>query len=315
MTSYEIGERAGRIAKLWTPGVIDDYARFHWLALETGDVDPVYPVLRKLEMGVSDLVWLSFLHVAYYDLGSALRAFARLSWRPTEEVPNAVLHYPCGTERRAHRDPSQLLRHLESLRALADHFQGLHRFVTSATSYGDLFGRVISIWGNGRWAAYKTCELLAYALDRPEWEPTDMGHAHSTGPRKGLALIYGGRLPEGNGPAAIHTLNTLSGWLVNELGRRDLVASQATAETTLCDFHSLAGGRYYVGHDIDQMGMQIRRGLETERLHYEEGQSAALRFLLDANQRASATFAHWGNDIDKGRRQVYKLTGEILDPR
>ena len=37
--------------------------------------------------------------------------------------------------------------------------------------------------------------------------------------------------------------------VMTELGETDV----ALVETSLCDFNSLVGGRYYLGHDIDAM--------------------------------------------------------------
>lgn len=311
---------------LWRTGVIDDYARFHDLATATGDVDPVYPVLRQMGRWYPPLTlaWMCFLHVAYYDLGSAMRATALLL--NGEWVPELVT-LPCGTERRGHRDPRVLKRHLEALVALDNHHQGLDRFVTSATGYGDLFGKALSIWGNGRWAAYKTCELLASVFGRPELAPTDMGHAHSSGPRQGLALVCTAPLPLGNSAEAVRRLNAISKALVNELWSRDLVATEPTAETTLCDFHALAGGRYYVGHDVDQMGMQLRRAMKAIGIDALETSARDFIAATDpaADQGVGLLRAHaagktlfpwrWPYDVDKARRRVYRETGEIIDPR
>ena len=302
---------------VWQPGLIDDYARFHDLATATGDVDPVYPVLRRLGRNYPphSLAWMCFLHVAYYDLGSALRAASLMlagQWVPE------LLTLPCGTERRGHRDPRVLKRHLEALVALDAHHEGLDRFVTSASGYGDLFGKALSIWGNGRWAAYKTCELLASVFGRPELAPTDMGHAHSSGPRAGLALLFRGPLPYGHSAAAVRRLNVVSGMLVDELWRRDLLATQPTTETTLCDFHSLHAGRYYVGHDIDQMGGQLRRAMKA--IGIDAGGAAKSTeeavLLLRASAAGAVLFPfRWPYDVDKARRRVYRETGEIIDPR
>ena len=46
-------------------------------------------------------------------------------------------------------------------------------------------------------------------------------------------------------------------------------------ETILCDFHALAEGRYYVGHDIDQMQEQLDRARALLRNHLAESEEAA----------------------------------------
>lgn len=85
----------------------------------------------------------------------------------------------------------------------------------------------------------------------------DMGHGHSSGPRRGLQLLYEG-LPTGNNPAAVRELDEASADLCRLLEEAGHPARLAEVETTLCDFGSLTAGRYYVGHDIDVMLGQLQ---------------------------------------------------------
>lgn len=302
-------------------GRFDDYALFHREALWTGDVDPTYPVIRRLSRGRTrrSAAWLSFLHVAFYDLGSAVRAHAILGERPHRDLIPQVLRLPCGTERRAHRNTPNLDRHLKALIDRDHEYGGLDNMLLAAPSYNVLAGEVTSIWGNGRWATYKTCELVAatmveFAPDRAgRWEPSDMGHAHSTGPRKGLALISAEPLPKGNTARDIAHLDSLSEHLVLDLRERGLNASAATAETTLCDFKSLVDGRYYVGHDIDQMGDQLRRALRSAQAaglpddHVEVvALHQALGYSVELFQK------YWPHSVDPERRKAYRDRGELL---
>jgi hypothetical protein len=101
---------------------------------------------------------------------------------------------------------------------------------------------------NGRWAAYKTSELLQKVLAWPV-EPTDAGHEHSTGPLQGLLTLD----PTLQGqPVGVldDVTEELRIDIEDHLSRPTDVAE---VETILCDWHSLLDGRYYVGHDIDQM--------------------------------------------------------------
>lgn len=325
----------------WTP-LIGDYGRFHELAVGTGDVDPVYPVLigvaRNLDLTADQAAWLALLHVAFYDLGSALLAYAATGGRP-RPLPPRGLHLPCGTERRGNRDPRQLAAHLDSLTARCEGYGGAAHWLAAACtdgvdpgggrrlSYLAAFNGVQQVRGNGRWAAYKTCELLSHVLRGydPAWthiEPTDMGHAYSTGPRQGLALLTA--IPPGNSVRAVARLDRLSARLVDLLHGRGLAATAATAETTLCDFHALTAGRYYVGHDIDQMCAQLRRAADNA-VRFADGDlalAARCNDILTAAWDARATvFPHaylgeratpqrWG--IDKTRTAVYRASGQIL---
>jgi hypothetical protein len=287
-----------------TDALFNDYLRFHTLALDTRDVDPVYPVLRHLAAGqglsAEDRIRLVMRHVAYYHLGSALTAFAG---------EGVIL--PCATERRSHRDVRKLQTHLDALRSVENlpggwttWFAPVGRYSDRRVAWGALNSRLLEIWGNGRWAAYKTAEMLWKVCGFPV-EATDMGHAYSSGPRRGLALLSEG-LPTGNSTADIQALNEASERLCGRLRSEGAGASVEEVETTLCDFHSLHVGRYYVGHDIDQM---LRQLLDV--------QSSLTGAALDARsatlpQRYLGEVYGWtGPDRDRCRR--YRRTGEIME--
>lgn len=244
-----------------------DYREFVWWHVESQDIDPVYPVLQSLHDVLCDSpqekVALTTLYVAYYNLASAVATWLD-GWRPGDAMTDAQLRRPTGTERRAHRDVRQFAKHIESLGDYSHRFASLHDYfkpqlrVTGPTADGArweiLQQRLTSIHGNGRWAAYKEGEILdtVHGWDCP---PPDAGHANSSGPRKGLADIF----PDaanltGNHPSTIRALDYLTSKLVDELG-----IPVAQVETTLCDWHSVLNGNYYVGHDIDLMQEQSAR--------------------------------------------------------
>lgn len=284
--------------------VWDDYARFHHLALATRDVDPVYPVLARLAAGLGltpgDRVRLVIRHVAYYHLGSALAAFA-----------GEARVLPCGTERRAHRDPRQLHRHLTAVEAIEAAPGGWETWLAPAIRPGDpagtwhaLTARLTGVTGNGRWAAYKTAEMLWKVCGFPAAAP-DMGHAHSTGPRHGLALLYDG-CPAGNTPADVAHLDRLSAGLCHELTARGLPAPVEEAETTLCDFHALTRGRYYVGHDTDLMLRQVLdvQSTLTPAVLTARAETLPAAYLGERNGWAGP---------DPARKRAYAATGKILE--
>jgi Alpha-glutamyl/putrescinyl thymine pyrophosphorylase clade 2 len=287
-------ERQGlRLVPGGLAGLHADYARFHRIQVASRDIDPVYPVYRQLaaDLGLTaeDRTRLVLLHVAYYHAGSALAALDGAHWR-----------LPCGTERRGHRDDRQLRRHLDGLAQAGAQPGGYTAFLRPrAGSWDALTARLRELPGNGRWAAYKAAEMLqkvcGYAVTAP-----DMGHAHSSGPRHGLALLYPG-IPEGNSPADIARLDAISAALA-----AGLPAPVEEAETTLCDFHAMHGGRYYPGHDIDVMLAQL--------IAVQSGLTAA--FL--AARRAVLPPAYLGeihgwSGVDRGRCRAYRDTGQIRE--
>ncbi|WP_086559891.1 hypothetical protein [Streptomyces africanus] len=292
--------------------LLDDYLAFHRLQTSTRDMDPVYPVLRQMADSLSltdeQRVWLVVCHVAYYHLGSALRAFAAVP--DPARASDAVMDLPVATERRGHWSRRALHRHLSAVQQVArEDPRGLSGWLMRGLDGGGprdnwamLSGRLLSIPGNGRWAAFKTCEMLQQVCGANVAAP-DMGHAHSSGPRKGLGLLYSG-LPSGNGPAAVRELNRVSDGLVSLMAGAVPSVSVETAETSLCDFHSMSRGGYYPGHDIDKMQHQLDQVPS-------ELAGAAYAARLQELPRAYLGELNGWNGVDAGRRKVYRDTGRI----
>lgn len=242
---------------------VHPFNRFAYWHRESGDIDPAYPVVRMLggdlQMSGDEHDSFIMLYVAYYDLGSAVSTWME-GWRPGRHLTDLQLHRPTGTERRAHRYIRRFVEHTTAL-GILHHQYGTWRNMlwnekadNPRAQWVSLLARLQSIPGNGRWAAYKTGEMLKVC---GEWdvEPTDAGHAFSTGPRKGLADLHphlGGLT--GNDPRTIAVLNRYTEELSVELGQ-----PVEQVETALCDWHSLTRGHYYVGHDIDLMLEQAHR--------------------------------------------------------
>lgn len=295
--------------------LFDDYARFHEIELENRDVDPVYPVLREIgnicDWTPEERVRSVFLHVAYYDLGSALcamEAVSQMGWSFQENIARLT----CGTERRRHRMGNNLIEHLSDLHLLASQNDGLLTWLTDNLGSDQLANwqrvteKLMNVNGNGRWASFKTCEMLAEVCGLPLAAP-DMGHANSSGPRQGLALLFEDEPPRGNGGVALLQLNAMSELLVRELRGRGLEARLETAETTLCDFHSLVRGRYYPGLDIDVMQEQLNKapvsGEMMERAFLARERTLPGAYLGEREGR---------NGPDPVRKRAYKETGVIL---
>lgn len=295
--------------------LFEDYARFHEIQMMNRDVDPVYPVLRQL---ADDLGWTPeervravFLHVAYYDLGSALAALDRRNGAFLRAFTEPVPGLRCGTERRRHRMGTNLRDHLVDLHEIASMWNGLETWVTvnltmsPAENWQFLTAELMTVNGNGRWAAYKTCEMLAEVCGLPLTAP-DMGHKCSTGPRQGLALLYPAASALGGSARSIAQLDRYSAHLVGMLQARGLQAGMATAETTLCDFHSMHAGRYYPGLDIDIMMEQLTRA----------SAGACMKNAAFAAREKMLPYAYLGEFNgwqvpDAKRKRVYKLTGKI----
>lgn len=290
----------------------DDYYRFHRVQVSSGDMDPVYPVLRSLadDLGLNPeaRTWLVFCHVAYYHLGSALLAFTE-AHDPCNGA-RAALDLPVATERRGHWSRPRLRTHLTDLQGLARRTQGGLTGWLSGGLYGTpeedwatVQHRVASVKGNGRWASFKTTEMLQQVCGMRLRAP-DMGHAHSSGPRKGLGLLYAD-LPQGNDPAEIAILDGFSRDLVRDMRLHGLEGvAMETVETSLCDFHSMVRGRYYPGHDIDQMQLQLD-SVPSQLT------SRAYRARIGALPHAYLGELHGRKGIDRERMIQYRTTGKV----
>lgn len=280
----------------------DDYLDFCFWHVRSGDVDPVYPVLGHLHWShcptEEDEVAFTLLYVAYYNLSSALAAWFD-GWRPGMALTEAQLRYPTGTERRAHRDVRQFAKHIASLNAIAERYSGLIPYLRTA-DWQTGQQRLTDIYGNGRWAGYKTGEIFS-TVHGWRAKPPDAGHAHSSGPRKGLADLF----PEtaaliGNDAVTVKRLDALTDMLCEAT---NLPVEQV--ETTLCDWHSTLKGAYYVGHDIDQQQEQYQRsGRDDVKLTLTE----ARRAVFDPGWLGEVQ--GW-NGVRKPLNRLYIDTGKI----
>lgn len=260
------------------PEQADALRRFAKWHIISGDIDPVYPVLQNLGTlycaDEEEAIRLTFLYVTYYNLPSAIAAWNQSVFTKPGRLPELpIAKYPTGTERRAHRMPNKLIEHLAYLDGLVANYGSLHTWLThdltsnAETNWLIVQDKLRSVRHNGRWAAYKTGEILATVHGWP-LSPTDAGHDFSSGPRQGLADCF----PEaaqivGYKPEPVRKLDQLTHdlgvWLSDGLGI-DVPVEQV--ETVLCDWHSVQKGHYYVGHDIDLLLEQTHKAGEAQRL-------------------------------------------------
>lgn len=270
------------------------YCEFHRAAVETHDVDPVYPVLKRVgelrDWDADTVVRGVFMHVAYYHLGSALYAMDC----------GARAGLPIGVERRGNRDPVRLRKHLEAVdewlgRSPADH---IHAYLEGDPwlDFDTLVEALKEVYGNGRWAAYKTAEMLEKVADYPIRAST-MSITDSSGPAAGLAILAPG----------VAVTEAAAGHVVGELIKAlDTVVDPAEVETTLCDFHALFDGRYYVGHDIDVMLAQLAQVPATPSV------KAALAARRDVFARAYLGEVGGWSGPNAARRKLYRMTGQVV---
>jgi hypothetical protein len=205
--------------------------------------------------------------------------------------------------------PVKLKRHFAHLDAI-QRMLGLKNWLWEYMVLGDpkaSWDRIsryglLRVEGNGRWSAYKTAEMIKEVAGWPLAAP-DMGHAYSSGPRQGLELLYPEALAlQGkNDATAIRQLDWLS-----EVHAQKHKAPLEQCETTLCDFHSLVNGHYYVGHDIDQMMVQLAKAGDGPLI---QAAWRARRKVFSDSYRGEAGGWH---GVDRERCRAFKETGRIL---
>lgn len=239
------------------------FAREH---MASNDIDPVYPMLRHIytEMGLGHerALWFTFLYVGVYNLPTALRMFDG-GGNPGHLYIKDYGTMDTGTERRTFRGVSGLTKFIDHVQS----YNRLWKAVGSQRSWIELdwgkspqtnfdlfFGTAQTIQHNGRWAAYKWAEILkkvhSYNLAAP-----DLSLQYSTGPKAGMMRLFGKAYDMANDMQRERMLPAVLRSRLFDQGV--LVPDWEALETIVCDYNSLAEGRYYVGHDIDQLLAQI----------------------------------------------------------
>jgi hypothetical protein len=243
--------------------LFDVFCRFGTLQVYSWDIDPTYPVLRKIyDMeGISpnNRLWRTFLYVTFYSLGSSYRVWDK---HPEPCLPPPEdLREPTGIERRGFRArPDLVQKHIQA--------------ALDATNGGDFLGWVQSYgtgedgWNNardamrslpwgGNWSAYKWADLLAathdVALTAPDFGVG--GGGATAGPIPGMVILTGHPWEK-----CAKDID-----LQRDLYERCVKAGvpfkgMDQVETSLCDFNSLCKGRFYVGHDVDSQMEHFKKG-------------------------------------------------------
>jgi hypothetical protein len=296
------------------------FIRFARRQLETLDYDPFHPMLVHLQRGTSvdEGLWSSFLYMAFYNLGSAYCAWT--TTRPMQALPAIADRWSIGTQRRNLR-ASSVCKHVESLASQARPHGSLYSFFThdftgnEKADWLSLLNRLEGVWGNGRWGAYTTAELLQKVNQLPV-QPATLGLEGATGPRKGLVVLTGlsaetsTEVMQVYGDALLAKLRSLFPNPRIPWARHGI--DFAMTESILCDFYGLTKGRYYIGRDIDREAGRILS--QSGRTDVDMGPLWAARATvfpphLLAERRRTVL------DIDYERARVYKETGLLADYR
>lgn len=288
--------------------LLNHLAIFGHQLITSEDVDPLYPVIEYYIKGmdIEQQLWFIALYLAYYNLPSAILAFqSRPYGFMGDSFPEMFNHFPIATERRNLRG-GKIKPHLRDylrycrygqMPTLMQGWKDRH----PRENYECFWVTAQDIWQNGRWAAFKWAELLKKVL---HWqlEAPDMRMEFCTGPKAGLELLYG------HPSASVKQLNRYGEDLMLRLANKGVfIADWEQLETVLCNFRSLKNGRYYVGHDIDEMQTVIDKSALTagqkEKLY-------AIRRAVLPNEYLGEL--HGWNGVDKSRMKLYQKQGLIV---
>jgi len=247
-------------------------ARFAQFSIEhkrTGDIDPVYPVLRKVqglrELSMVDSIWHTLIYLAWYHLGSAEQVFQR--YPKPAVIREPIVGLKTGIERRGMRGNNkavEMLNYLVETRSPLDQWLNdmIHAVtyeicdgVIEQTRWDLVYLDLMETRHNGTWAAFKWCDLVKNVLGYPISSP-DIGlggKGKNAGPVPGLARLTGLSWKECANDVELqrtvyaHFLALGVPW-----------EGMEEFETALCDFNSVIKGRYYVGHDLDKQMEDFR---------------------------------------------------------
>lgn len=239
--------------------------------IETGDLDPVYIALAKVEWAEEQhkrwlvAYWL-FYHpgVACYLSENAFWHHAKVAAR--NELPSPLNdRWPRASERRHFRGD----KCVAAVDELARRFPGGHELVDfvaqPAPDYNQMFNRVCSLPQFGPWMAFKVADMLERCMDVQV--DFDLGSVTMfDDPKKAALMVARDRLGL---PASARfrderaTVRQVVEHLIGEF--KDLSAPPSNdrpiglqeVETVLCKWKSHMNGHYAVGRDC----REIREGL------------------------------------------------------
>lgn len=244
--------------------VLEDFCTFAKGQLESGDIDPMYPVLSEFyeaeELHKAQALWRTLLYVVFYHVGSAEQV-----WRRYPTMQRVELWpMPTGIERRGFRGNGKAQ---ELLNTLVDHVRNKHGGRLDVWADEMVQRRGEQGWAdarqafeqfrfNGPWASYKWADLLkhVHGYDITADDIGVGGKGKAAGPIPGMVILTGKHWRECAEDVALQKR------LLDECVMRGVPFDGLDQlETALCDFNSLYRGRYYVGHDIDMQMEHLKQ--------------------------------------------------------
>lgn len=238
--------------------IYKDFDIFTRALIGSRDVDPIYNFIKAYlsEHPKWQKEWFCFAYVNMYSLESAMKF--------CNEIPDAASWLDYGAEKFIEMRESKFISKMGierrgSQRAIPNQYL---MFETAANSLlenklntEDQFSFKKSVNKNvhmyGPWATFKIAEVYEKALGYKELSILDLGINErdpnsNDGPMGGLRHLYGRDIQFDK--TIIPTWNRFGENLAKGYG-----VDIGEIESSLCKFHKLVTGKYYIGHDIDEL--------------------------------------------------------------
>jgi len=227
--------------------------------LRTGDLDPVYILVKEAGLARADLAKALLGYSMFYHIGVALH----LAHRPGHQFYRRVSEgltaerWPRGTERRHYRGAAAMTSACALAEAGPPGEVFMRMIPARPVAFRDAFLGVQAFPGFGPWIAFKMADMA----DRTGWTRVDFTDCPLDlyrDPRKGAALVKWGD-PERWKEAKREVIAEVAEALLSRL--RDFRAPPLydrplniqEAETIMCKFKGHVAGRYPVGKDIREV--------------------------------------------------------------
>jgi hypothetical protein len=243
--------------RLW-----DDFCLFARAQVLSGDIDPMYPVLKRFyaaeKADTEAQLWRTLLYLTWYHVGSAEKVW-KVHPRPSEIDHVRFASLPTGVERRGFRGVVGNVQARGFVRCVLRRAEGnlpawVASFGSGEAGWRSARRELEGVAGAGPWASFKWADLLKNVHGLPLVAP-DIGvggKSETAGPIPGLVALTG------QSWKVVAVDVDLQRRVMEEAIKRGVpLGGLDQLETCLCDFNSLIKGGYYVGHDIDLQMTQL----------------------------------------------------------
>ncbi len=245
---------------------LKDFILFSNIQISSGDIDPTYPVLKKVceleRLDSEGTAWRVLLYLTWYNLLSSEYVFKR---HPKfGKIPKVYSHLATGVERRGFRGNnkgSEMINNLvDTLRdrrmTLMEWFTSISRPTETNDGWTNLREEIETIKHNGNWASFKCADLVKNIIGISDIKAPDIGvggNGQNAGPVPGLQVLTG---LDYKTAATNIGLQTKFFNQCRSLGAKFQYMEEL--ETCLCDYNTMLKGGYYSGHDIDIQQVQLQ---------------------------------------------------------